>query len=206
MEADLASLVKEYPKAPEVDPGSALRNSTQYFTDNFVLPHYTHILRYARCFTGNVEDAKDLAQTTYERAWESFSRKPSTSFFPIAWLKTIVRNAYFNEYRRKKKSPITEDNGESPKEAVYHPDPFHGITAQDIATSDEKMNELEELMFGDEIQQVRKIPIHRRRTYYLFVVFDFDHNEITATEGIATGTVNSRVYRAVRNFRKVIHI
>jgi RNA polymerase sigma-70 factor (ECF subfamily) len=207
MEDSLTALVKEDPETPEVDSGSnPILNPGKYFINNFVDAHYNHILRYALVLTKNLEDAKDLTQTAYEKAWQAFSKKPSNAFFPFAWLKTIARNTFFNEYRRKKRGIVTEEIDENNTGVIYHPDPFHGITVDDIAASDAKMNELEELMFGEEIEKVRGIHPQLRRTYYMFVLFDLNCNEINEMTGIPIGTVTSRVYRAARNLRKVVNL
>jgi len=54
--------------------------------------------------TNNPDDAQDLVQDTFERGFKAFdSFQPGSNF--EAWMTTIERNAYFNQYAKAKRRP-----------------------------------------------------------------------------------------------------
>lgn len=58
------------------------------------LPAYR---RYALRLTGNVSDAEDLFQRTYERA---LSRRDQIRDNPVQWMYSVMRSQYLNDRRR----------------------------------------------------------------------------------------------------------
>ena len=64
------------------------------------LPHLDAVFRYAHALAGDPARAEDLTQETMFkafRAWERF--RPGSN--ARAWLLTILRNTFINEYRRR---------------------------------------------------------------------------------------------------------
>ena len=54
--------------------------------------------------TNDPDDAQDLVQDTFERGFKAFdSFQEGTNF--AAWMTTIERNAYFNQYAKAKRRP-----------------------------------------------------------------------------------------------------
>ena len=69
----------------------------------------SYLLSFAMSFTKNMDDAKDLTQETMLKAirYRSYY-KPKTNF--KAWIFTIMKNTFINQYRRKKRSKTIFDN------------------------------------------------------------------------------------------------
>jgi RNA polymerase sigma-70 factor (ECF subfamily) len=66
------------------------------------------LFSYAVVLTRNREDAEDLVQETYVRAFQAASRLRSDSN-PKAWLCTILRNIWLNQVRQRNSRPkLTE--------------------------------------------------------------------------------------------------
>ncbi|MDX1586441.1 MAG: RNA polymerase sigma factor, partial [Balneolaceae bacterium] len=64
---------------------------------------------FAYSLTKNVEDSKDLFQETAYRAMTNREKfKPGTNF--KAWLFTIMKNIFINNYRKKKKANTIMDS------------------------------------------------------------------------------------------------
>ena len=72
------------------------------------LVHLDVLYRVALRLTGNPSDADDLVQETMlkaYRAWDQYEKGTNAK----AWLLTILRHAFINEYRRKTRHPETVD-------------------------------------------------------------------------------------------------
>jgi len=64
--------------------------------------HTDYLMRLAYSFTNDTNDAKDLFQETMLKAISKFHQfKPGTNL--KAWVTTIMRNAYINQYRKNKR-------------------------------------------------------------------------------------------------------
>ena len=78
--------------------------------ERLAMPAVNALYRQAMKLTNNTEDAQDLVQDTFERGFKSFdSFEPGSNF--EAWMTTIERNAYFNQYAKAKRSPPTTRPG-----------------------------------------------------------------------------------------------
>ena len=65
--------------------------------------HMNGLRRLALRFANNPEDAEDLLQDTYLKGLEHFDQfRPGTNF--RAWIYTILRNTFFNQYRKSKET------------------------------------------------------------------------------------------------------
>ena len=67
--------------------------------EKLAMPVVDSLYRQAMKLTNNPDDAQDLVQDTFERGFKAFdSFKEGTNF--AAWMTTIERNAYFNQYAK----------------------------------------------------------------------------------------------------------
>src|SRR5947208_16837582 len=72
------------------------------------LVHLDSLYRVALRLTGNAADEDDLVQETMlkaYRAWDQYEKGTNAR----AWLLTILRHAFINEYRRRTRHPETVD-------------------------------------------------------------------------------------------------
>src|SRR2546429_9441650 len=72
------------------------------------LVHLDVLYRVGLRLTGNPADADDLVQETMlkaYRAWDQYEKGTNAR----AWLLTILRHAFINEYRRRTRQPETVD-------------------------------------------------------------------------------------------------
>src|SRR5690554_8151229 len=77
--------------------------------NNTLMSIESYLLAFAMSFTKNTEDAKDLTQETMLKAirYKDYY-KPKTNF--KAWVFTIMKNTFINQYRRKVGSNMIFDN------------------------------------------------------------------------------------------------
>lgn len=157
------------------------------------LPHIDALYNFAYHLTYDEEDANDLVQETYLKAYrfiESYEQGTNAK----AWLFKILKNAFINEYRRKTKEPNRIDYEEI---ATYHDQEdtkFVGVI--------DMRQEIFQGMVGDEVTRaINSLPVDFRTVILLCDVEEFTYEEIAKIINIPIGTVRSRLHRA-RNMLK----
>ena len=162
------------------------------FEEEF-LPQIDALYTFAYHLTYNEEDANDLVQETYLKAYR-FIDKYIEGTNAKAWLFKILKNVFINQYRRKSKQPTKVDYEEI-------------ITYQDEEdTKYSSYMDLREEMFqdmmGDEVTNaINALPVDFRVVILLCDVEGFTYEEISKIIDIPIGTVRSRLHRA-RNMLK----
>ena len=135
---------------------------------------------FALSFTRNKEDASDLTQETMLKAivYRNYYT-PQTNF--KAWVFTIMRNLFINQYRRKVKSKTIFDN--SKDLFLISNSAGHEETALEIISEKEIKSKIRTL--GDEY----KAPFEMHFQ-------GFKYKEIADELNIPIGTVKSRIFIA----------
>ena len=158
-----------------------------------LLPHIDALTTFAYHLTYNEEDAKDLVQETFMKAYRALgSYVEGTN--AKAWLFKILKNAYINQYRKKSRRPTKVDF----EEFIGYQDKDDNSTSeyQDLRT------EIFENLLGDEVTvAINALPIDFRTVILLCDVEGFTYEEIAKIIDIPIGTVRSRLHRA-RNMLK----
>lgn len=158
-----------------------------------LLPHADALYNFAFHLTYNESDANDLVQDTFMKAYrflDSFHQGTNAK----AWLFKILKNAFINEYRRKKKEPNKVD--------------YEDIVAYQDGDDDNSSSyydlreDIFDQMMGDEITiALNKLPIDFKTVILLCDIEGFSYEEIAKIIDIPIGTVRSRLHRA-RNMLK----
>jgi RNA polymerase sigma-70 factor (ECF subfamily) len=161
--------------------------------DNEFMPHINSMYNFAYRLTFDEDDAKDLVQDTYLKAFrfiDSFQQGTNAK----AWLFRILKNSFINDYRKKKKEPAKVDYQEV--ETFYN--------SEDVdrqITPDLRVETLQNLM-GDEISNaLNSLDVDFRTVIILCDLEGFKYDEMAKILDIPIGTVRSRLHRA-RNLLK----
>jgi RNA polymerase sigma factor (sigma-70 family) len=140
----------------------------------------SNLQSFAMSFTRNVEDARDLTQETMLKAitYRTYYA-PQTNF--KAWVFTIMRNIFINQYRRKVKSGTIFDNSEDLHLLVNNSDSSYSTSNSIVASElNEKIGNLE----------------YEYKEPFMMHFNGFKYKEIAAKLGIPIGTVKSRIFIA----------
>lgn len=158
-----------------------------------MLPHVGALQTFAYHLTYNQEDADDLVQETYMKAFR-FIDKYEKGTNAKAWLFKILKNAYINEYRKKVKQPTKVDF----EEIVA----YHDTDDDHLSGYSDLREEIFLHMMGDEVTTaINSLPIDFRTVILLCDIEGFTYEEIASIIDVPIGTVRSRLFRA-RNLLK----
>ncbi len=163
------------------------REKEEVFNNEF-LPHINSMYNFGYRLTLDRDDAKDLVQDTYFKAFrfiESFQKGTNAK----AWLFRILKNSFINDYRKKTKEPTKVDYQEV--ESYYN--------SEDVdrqITPDLRVDALKD-MIGDEISNaLNALDVDFRTVIILCDLEGFKYEEMAKILDIPIGTVRSRLHRA----------
>jgi RNA polymerase sigma-70 factor, ECF subfamily len=141
---------------------------------------------FALSLTNDPTGADDLVQDTILRAWTHRSRfQPGTNLG--AWLFCILRNSFYSE-RRKRKHEVEDPRGTCAGRLSVPPSQEAGL----------EMNELH--------LALARLPRRQREALLLVSVEGLTHEEVAAIQGVAVGTIKSRVNRARSRLALLLHM
>ena len=146
--------------------------------EKLAMPVVDSLYRQAMKLTNNPDDAQDLVQDTFERGFKAFdSFKEGTNF--AAWMTTIERNAYFNQYAKAKRRPqrANDSTGE--------------YDDWDLYSASEHSYEPEEIMAA-----LNRLSPERRQVFIDAAIDGKSYSQVAEEQGVKIGTVMSRLNRA----------
>ena len=156
--------------------------------DGEFMPHIDAMYNFAYRLTFDEDDAKDLVQDTYMKAFR-FIRSFQEGTNAKAWLYRILKNNFINDYRKKNKQPAKVDYQEV--EQFYNSEDTPKDTTVDLRMETTKD------MIGDEISNaLNALAIDFRTVIILCDLEGFTYEEMAKILDIPIGTVRSRLHRA----------
>lgn len=164
----------------------AAEGDTEAF-EKLMLRYQKPIYNLALRTVGNAEDACDLAQEAFLRAWRSLGSVRSDGAFST-WLYRTTMNLCIDHLRaskrRKTVSLVMEDNGEE----------------QTFDLPDTKPLPEEQVFAKADREAVRRamdsLPIEHRQVLTLRILNDLPYEQIAEILQVPEGTIKSRIYRA----------
>ena len=150
--------------------------------------YQTRVYNLALRLCGNRDDAFDLAQESFFRAWRSLSGFQFESSFST-WLFRLCSNICLDWLRAKKRRPTVsmstvDDEGEESQ--LELPDP--GKSPEELLLAAEEREALARAM--------NQLPVEYREILTLRAIQDLSYTEIAEILKIKEGTVKSRLSRA----------
>jgi RNA polymerase sigma-70 factor (ECF subfamily) len=152
------------------------------------------VYRVARHLAGSREEADDLVQETYARAFRSWrSYQPGTNL--RAWLLRILTNLNIDRGRRAQRTP--------PMQGLEANDYFlyDRLTESDGGPTDEE-RVVERLSQDDIVAALASVPHDFRDVIVLVDIGDFSYQDAAQILDIPIGTVMSRLHRGRRILKR----
>lgn len=149
--------------------------------NNALANHTDYLKPYANTLTQNAEDAKDLFQETMMRALQNRDKyRVGTNL--KAWLYTIMRNIFINNYRKNKR--FTKVSSDTPDEIIMH----HGKGTTNVSGWNTiRLNEVK--------KAINNLPDTYRQSFELYHT-GYKYNDIADILGEPLGTIKSRIHFA----------
>ncbi len=162
-----------------INPESKLR-----LFEEVVLPHLNAAFNLARWLTRNEQDAQDVVQEAYLRAFRFFDGYHGGD--AKSWVLEIVRNTCFTWLRREKRNLMTAvfDEGAHTSRVVGSQRP----NQEEALVEDAKRTILRDCIEG--------LPEEFREVIVMRELEEMSYRQIADTTGLAAGTVMSRLSRA----------
>lgn len=148
--------------------------------------------------TRNPQDAEDLVQETYLKAYNAFdSFKPGTSL--KAWLYRIMTNTYINTYRKKQRRPLVT-SAEDVTDSQLYTSSSHDPTGLESA----EVEALKNMPNSRISEALNSINEDYRMVVYYADVEGLAYKEIAEVMDIPLGTVMSRLHRGRKQLRELL--
>lgn len=163
---------------------------------NETVPHRNALYNYALKIVRNADDAQDLLQDTYYKAYKNYHQfKNGTN--SRAWMFMILKNTFINNYRKSKREPVKLDYDEI--EDIY----------ENIKSDQSKDNNFDldfyNNLFDDELTEaIDQLPTKMREVFLLCDLEDYSYEETAELVGCPVGTVRSRLHRARNMLRGIL--
>lgn len=156
--------------------------------EELVKAYEKNVYNLALRMTGNSEDAADMSQEAFIKAYNSLSGFRGDSKFSV-WLYRIVSNVCLDFLRSRKRKPTVslsvEDEGGEDVE----------LDIADETLSPETL--LERQLTREAVQRgLNALPMEHRQILLLREIQGLSYEEIGTALGLEEGTVKSRIFRA----------
>ena len=162
-----------------------------------VLPHLDSAFNLARWLTRSPQDAEDIVQEAYLRAFKFFDSFHGED--GRAWLLGIVRNTFYTWYQQNKANAKSTEFEEE----------LHSINAEDSAATQYADNNPEALLIQKDSQlqlqrALEAVSLEFREVLVMRELEDLSYKQIAGIIGIPIGTVMSRLGRGRKQLAGIL--
>ncbi|MCE3008687.1 MAG: sigma-70 family RNA polymerase sigma factor [Bacteroidetes bacterium] len=161
-----------------------------------MMPHIKSLYHFAFRLAGDEDDANDLVQDAYLKAYRfigSYERGSNAK----AWLFRILKNSFINNYRKQSKEPGKIDYEEA--------ETFLQTGKAAYSDSIDGRERMFRDLIGDEVTKaLSSLPVDFRTVIILCDIEEFTYEEISKIVDIPIGTVRSRLHRARKMLREAL--
>ena len=152
------------------------------------------VYNFALRMTGDEDDADDLVQETYMKAFRFFDKFEKGTNCK-AWLFRILKNSFINDYRKQ-----TKEQNKVNYEDVQNF--YENIKSNEIESKHYELDAFSNLLDDDISKAITELPEDFRTVIILNDIEGFTYEEIADFVDIPVGTVRSRLHRA----RKMLYV
>jgi len=151
-----------------------------------VRAHLNSVIRYVSFLSREPEEAKDIAQEVFLKAWQQFDPSRKNSF--KAWIMTITRNFVIDRHRRR-----------APAVKYTSPDIEK---APSMVPGDGEKPESDCDFSPEGLPAFSKLPVQQREIVFMRYVEQISYEEMSQITGKSEAALRKIVSRAVSAIRK----
>ncbi len=145
------------------------------------------LYHYALSLSAQEDAAYDLLQSALERY---LSKAPPSICNPQAYVKTIIRNLFYDLHRHNKAVPMISIDSDE----ISLPEAVDDSTLDDLLFNQQQVQQLTQILSTEENELL-----------YLWAVEEYTHSEIAAIFQQPRGTILSKLHRLKKRIRKHLH-
>ena len=162
------------------------------------LPHMDAVFRFALRLTGSRDQAEDLVQETFLRAFRSWDQyTPGTQC--KSWLFTICRNVFLRSRERgQRHDEIVAENVDRSSGSL---DVVNPVWVKAVE-ADPEGDFFDAIVDEEVLRRIQELPEDYRTAVVLSDLEGFSYQEIAEMIGVPVGTVKSRLFRGRRILQK----
>jgi RNA polymerase sigma-70 factor (ECF subfamily) len=153
-----------------------------------VIPHLNAAYNLARWLTRNGDDAEDVVQEAYLRAFRSFDTFRGQD--SRAWLLAVVRNTCFSMLRKRGNQPALEFDER------IHIAADESLDAEAVLLNQAALGSLQDCL--------EALPLEFREAIILRELEEMSYKEISDVAKVPVGTVMSRLARARKRLQECL--
>jgi len=192
----------EDPNANDATPTARPASPEQF--EKEMGPHLDALYRNALRLTGNPNDAEDLVQDTYLRAFRFFHQYQMGTNAK-AWLFRIMNTVFLNEYRKKAKQGDQLSYDELEDFYLYNRLSEDSLTSEQSYNTANPEDVIVDKIGVEEIQAaISRLPIEFKETVALATIEDLSYQEISDILKVPIGTVRSRLSRGRKLLQRAL--
>ena len=193
-ETELAEILIAGENSVHLDQATADLLRSRFERD--AIPLMSIMVKRALTLTRNVQDAEDLVQDTYARAYRSFGRyRDGTNL--KAWLYTIMRNLFINEYRKRQRGPAIDPTEQIEDWQIARAENHTSLGLR--SAESEALDNMPDEAIRHALEALQP---NFRLAVQLADVEGYSYQEIADRTGVAIGTVMSRLHRGRSQLRE----
>jgi RNA polymerase sigma factor (sigma-70 family) len=173
---------------PDHEPSFSQNDRSLAGFEELAIPLFDSLYNLARWLAQNQNEAEDLVQETYLKAWRSFaSFQPDTNF--RAWIFRILRNTFLGSRSRLERRMTTTMESEEDLPATR-------ATPESLFIGRSDMDAVQ--------RAIGELPVIFREVIVLCDVEEASYREIAEILSVPMGTVMSRLARARKLVREAL--
>ncbi len=180
---------------------AASRSNAPSSFEEEALPHLEAVYRFALRLSGTPDQAEDLVQDTFLRAYRSWGQyTPGTR--AKSWLFTICRNVFLRQRERgRRHDEIVQRHAAARGGVVDLVNPLW----RSLDGVDPEGAFFRSILDDEVLRAIDRLPEDYRTAVVLSDVEGLTYIEIAEMTGVPVGTVKSRLFRGRRQLQRVLY-
>ncbi len=171
---------------------SLLSSGDEAAWQTFISLHERRMYAYLYRLEGHADDALDLTQDVFYRAWRSIKTFRAGER-ALPWLYQIARNTQIEKHRRKQLGRFSLEEAQE------------DVGFEVVSASRNPVQRAESAEAQDRVQRaLMQLAPEYREAVVLRFVEDLPYDDIARIQGVALGTAKSRVFRAKEQLAELL--